>query len=59
MKQRLNKLLAVVLAAALCLPAVPSGNVDAATNGAVFTDAEQVFVNNYGKEGLLAKSVPR
>ena len=50
MKQRLNKLLAVVLAAALCLPAVPSGNVDAATNGAVFTDAEQVFVNNYGKE---------
>ena len=50
MKQRLNKLLAVVLAAALCLPAVPSGNVDAATNGAGFTDAEQVFVNNYGKE---------
>ncbi len=53
MKQRLNKLLAVVLAAALCLPAVPSGNVDAATNGAVFTDAEQVL------SIITAKSVPR
>lgn len=50
MKQRLNKLLAVVLAASLCMPMLPAEHVKAATAGAVFTDEEQIFVNDYGKE---------
>ena len=49
MKQRLNKLLAVVLAASLCMPMLPAERVNAAA-GVVFTGEEQVFVNSYGKE---------
>ncbi len=50
MKQRLNKLLAIVLSAALCLPMTSAECVNAAGAGAVFTDMEQIFVNNYGEE---------
>lgn len=50
MKQRLNKLLAVVLSAALCVPMLPAGGMKAADAGVVFTDEEQIFVNDYGKE---------
>ena len=45
MKQRLNKLLAVVLSAALCVPMLPAGGMKAADAGVVFTDEEQIFVN--------------
>ena len=47
MKQRLNKLLAVVLAASLCIPAIPTNMVQAADVGSVyFTEPERIAVNS-------------
>ena len=51
MKRRFNKLLAVVLTAAMCLPVIPAERVSAAGSGnIVFTEEELIFVNDYGKE---------
>ena len=46
MKQRFNKLLAVVLAASLCVPAFPAEAVQAADTGSVyFTEPERISVS--------------
>lgn len=51
MKQRLNKLLAIVLTASLCVPMLPTGTVRAANAGSVyFTDAEKVSVTTISGE---------
>lgn len=51
MKRRLKRLLAVALSAALCLPMLPVETTGAAENaGVVFTEEEQIFVSDYGKE---------
>lgn len=51
MKQRLNKLLAIVLTASLCVPILPAGTVRAAGNGSVtFSEEQEVKVSHYGTE---------
>ena len=50
MKQRLNKLLAVVLSAALCVPMLPAGMAKAAEESVTFTEEQTIQVNNYGQE---------
>lgn len=51
MKQRLNKLLAIVLTASLCVPMLPAGTVRAAGNGSVtFSEEQEVKVSHYGTE---------
>lgn len=51
MKQRLNKLLAIVLTASLCVPMLPAGTVRAAGSGGVtFTDEETVSISGVGSE---------
>lgn len=48
MKQRLKKLLAVILSAAMCFPALPADTVKAAADPDIrYTDEEQVFINFY------------
>ena len=49
MKQRFKKLLAFALSASMCLPMLPAETVRAADPGVTFTEAEQVFVNDYGQ----------
>lgn len=47
MKKRLNKLLAVVLAASLCMPMIPADSVQAADTGSVyFTETERISVSS-------------
>lgn len=51
MKQRFKRLLAIALSATLCLPAMSVQTADAAERaGVVFTEEEQIFVNDYGEE---------
>lgn len=50
MKQRLNKLLAIVLSAALCVPMLPAGMAKAAEESVTFTEEQTIQVNNYGQE---------
>lgn len=50
MKQRLNKLLAIVLTASLCVPMLPAGTVRAAGSQVTFTEEEVVRISNVGSE---------
>jgi len=50
MKQRLNKLLAIVLTASLCVPMLPAGTVRAAGSGVTFTEEVVTSVSELGSE---------
>ena len=51
MKQRFNKLLAVILSAAMCIPALPAETVNAANDpGVIFLEPESVGLSELGSD---------
>ena len=51
MKQRFNKLLAVILSAAMCIPALPAETVNAANDpGVIFLEPESVGISELGSD---------
>lgn len=50
MRQRFKKLLAIMLTASLCIPAVPGNTAQAASASATFSEAENISVNHTGTE---------